>query len=1262
MGGNWIAGNQQDGLDIAGGSDNTVAANTIGGAISGVPGNSGDGIAISGGTGNVIGGRAMTSTTTGAISALGVSANVIVGNEGNGISISGYSFTDSDFTGSLTSGSPTITGPSSTAGLVVGQSVTGMGVPSGTTIVSVDSSTDTIALSADATVTGTQTLTVSAATVLGNQISQNSLNGVQVTGNLGGTNAVAEITANFIGTDLTGTTTYNSDGQTLGNGLSGIDLVANSAVSGTLTAVVVSGNVISGNGSSGVTVESGVPGSSAVEAARIAIQDNLIGTDKTGERVSSVAGSLPFGNVLDGIRLPGNVSGVTIGGSISSGTVGLDIASTNGNLISGNLGRGIELDGGVTSTTISNNLIGVGFATSSAPGAGPVYSSLSVIDSNSSGFGNLSDGVFILGASLTTIQNNVISGNRGYGIHAAQVANQATPIANDLTITDNYIGTNQDGTEAVVGGASPSELVGDGQSFGNSADGIFLDTVGNTLAANVQISGNIVSGNHANGIDLLDSSMISIVNNKIGVASSGDSQPGLSTSDFGNASNGVFINQSSEITIGGELDFANIIAGNHSSGVFISGSASSTANSNSITGNYIGMGTDGQGNFAVVPNAVAGIILSNADDNQIGGSDASLRNVISGNSLDGILLVNNAGDNTISNNLIGTDPSGSVAGVANSADGIFLLGSNSLGASIKGVTFNPTPGTISGNTISDNVLSGNNENGIQIFGSHAIKNAVSNNTIGLGTDGITPIANGANGVYLNDAGNGNPASANTIGPGNLISGNAQSGVLIAGTNGGGGDNLVLGNFIGTDKDGATAIPNGGNGILIDGSSSNTIGGAIIGSALGKLNLQTDETSNLISGNAQVGIDIFSPAQSAPAMGNLVIGNEIGTNAAGTMALGNGGDGVAIESGSHNTIGGSGTVDGNVVSANTGIGVLIDESAADNQVLGNRIGTDWTGTSALGNDGDGVQIDDGSDNTIGGSLAADDNVISANGGIGILIDESSAGNLVLGDRIGTDLAGAVALGNGGDGVQIVNSSNNTIGGTTDPDSNVISANAGNGVLIEQYPNATASGNLVHGNFIGTNAAGNAALPNTSNGVELIDGSANTIGGAATGAGNLISGNQQWGISMQITGDLGRIHAVGHPGQYHRSGRVGLLRNRQRRWRDLRQQRLHPVPGSDDWRLRCRGGQHHLGQRQCRHSALRPGDIAYWPEQRDPGEPDRPVRRRERGQSRRRHQRQRDRHPRQQLTRQPDRRPDRRGRQRHLGQQRRGHRGVEFVIKA
>ena len=92
-------------------------------------------------------------------------------------------------------------------------------------------------------------------------------------------------------------------------------------------------------------------------------------------------------------------------------------------------------------------------------------------------------------------------------------------------------------------------------------------------------------------------------------------------------------------------------------------------------------------------------------------------------------------------------------------------------------------------------------------------------------------------------------------------------------------------------------------------------------------------------------------------------------------------------------------------------MFIDGSATGNLVAGNYIGTDYTGTMALGNALSGVEIaDSASNNTIGGTAAGDRNVISGSPEGGVFIHGSATGNLVAGNYIGTDVTGTMALGN------------------------------------------------------------------------------------------------------------------------------------------------------------------------------------------------------------------------------------------------------------
>ena len=144
----------------------------------------------------------------------------------------------------------------------------------------------------------------------------------------------------------------------------------------------------------------------------------------------------------------------------------------------------------------------------------------------------------------------------------------------------------------------------------------------------------------------------------------------------------------------------------------------------------------------------------------------------------------------------------------------------------------------------------------------------------------------------------------------------------------------------------------------------------------------------------------------------------------------------------------------------------------------------------------------------GREAGAGNVISGNVLSGIRISAGAASNQVLGNFIGTNASGLSSLPNRGDGVDVSGASTNTIGGAEAGAGNVISGNGGDGVSLS----VSAGSNLILGNFIGTNASGLYALPNSGNGVDLANVANNIIGGVFAGDHNVISGNLASGISF------------------------------------------------------------------------------------------------------------------------------------------------------
>jgi uncharacterized repeat protein (TIGR01451 family) len=188
--------------------------------------------------------------------------------------------------------------------------------------------------------------------------------------------------------------------------------------------------------------------------------------------------------------------------------------------------------------------------------------------------------------------------------------------------------------------------------------------------------------------------------------------------------------------------------------------------------------------------------------------------------------------------------------------------------------------------------------------------------------------------------------------------------------------------------------------------------------------------------------------------------------------------------------------------------LVLEGSNGNLVQAMVVGANPTGRQAQPN-GEGIEISGSSSNTIGGTAAGAENVISGNLGNGIEIVEgaqSSNFNLIEGNLIGTTGDGASPLGNGGSGILIGDTSGNMVGGTDQGAGNVISANGRHGVVLST--GATAI--VIEGNLIGTTADGSSGLGNQHDGIYLDGATGNTIGGADPRAGNVISGNGGHGI--------------------------------------------------------------------------------------------------------------------------------------------------------
>ena len=428
------------------------------------------------------------------------------------------------------------------------------------------------------------------------------------------------------------------------------------------------------------------------------------------------------------------------------------------------------------------------------------------------------------------------------------------------------------------------------------------------------------------------------------------------------------------------------------------------------------------------------------------------------------------------------------------------LGNRSDGILIESAPANLIGGPAAG---AGNLISGNGDAGIELQEAGATSNVVQANTIGLAASGLAALPNATQGVQI-DTAPGNSIGGVGAGLGNVISGNAGSGIQVNGS--GSVGTLIANNTIGTDASGSVAIGNQVDGILLDGASPTQIGGT------------APAAGNLVSGNGQNGI-VVSNLATAPAgvAGplNTIEGNRIGTNRAGGAAVPNGNDGILIDGTIMTLVGGTSSGAGNLISGNASSGIEIAGSASSgNQVEGNTIGSNSAGESALGN-AVGIYLNGAPGNTIGGTTAGAGNLISGNSQSGIqILTFGASGNLIQGNVIGVDAADQVPLSNGV-GVFISNVTGNTIGGTAAGAGNTISGNFTAGVYIFGQ---SAAGNVVAGNIIGLDTRGLTpiALSNSTNpdvaevarqnvGVLINGAQSNTVGGTASGAGNTISGN-------------------------------------------------------------------------------------------------------------------------------------------------------------
>ncbi len=481
----------------------------------------------------------------------------------------------------------------------------------------------------------------------------------------------------------------------------------------------------------------------------------------------------------------------------------------------------------------------------------------------------------------------------------------------------------------------------------------------------------------------------------------------------------------------------------------------------------------------------------------------------------------NVGNVTITGLCVSNFQNGDAIGITGS--NIVITG-NFLGTDVTGsnpepddggVGFGPGSGDIVGGTdpALRNIVSGTTSGFGSLFLEYDTGAVVQGNYIGTDHTGTRAIGNW---IGIWSRGSNNVIGGTAPGAGNVISGNADDGIYIDGPAG----TLIEGNLIGTDTTGTAALGNGlgvssgvGDGIEVHGTS------AIIGGT-------TPGAGNLISGNTD---GIFTDG-----LGSVVQGNLIGTDKTGTKSLGN--TRFGVHGFDNSLIGGTTAAARNIISGNGVAGI----QGAGSVIEGNYIGTDITGTQALGNgratDGDsggvvcwaGVNFNSPALMTIGGTAAGAGNVISGNSFAGILLQSSN--NLIVGNLIGTDYTGTQRLGNVS-GIGLVDSSNNTIVG------NVIAASLNAGIALDNSAQLDQTGNVIAANFIGTNAAGATNLGNNL-GVYAQHNAGSLVGGTTPVQANVIT-NNFLGVVYANTANLAILgnsifDNAGHPDSVDRGG--------------------------------------------------------------------------------------------------------------------------------
>jgi len=460
------------------------------------------------------------------------------------------------------------------------------------------------------------------------------------------------------------------------------------------------------------------------------------------------------------------------------------------------------------------------------------------------------------------------------------------------------------------------------------------------------------------------------------------------------------------------------------------------SDNNIIQSNYIG--TDHTGVSLAEGNTSGITITDGATHNLIGGDSPNDRNIIVKND-NGILLVQNANNNTITGNYIGV-----------AADGTTGMGNTDYGVWLRGIGDAISNTVIGGAIIGErNLIANNGMRDIDIW--YGDSTVIQGNYIGVNVTGNASLTAASN-IYLILT---NSNTQNTLVRDNLVSGGDNFGISI------GGDNAeIYGNYLGVNAAGDTLINSWGNHSAIE--IAITADNTKIGSPL-LADRNIANSSSLIVG-------IYGT-------NTTIQNNYLGLNANGE-SIGAGHIYAISNSGTNTLIGGSSLLgEGNVLAGKSGSDGVLQLNAAT-IVKGNLIGTNALGTVAVGSS-KGIDIES-SGNVIGGPNPGDGNLISGHDS-GIFVNGGDINNIIQGNLIGTDLSGTGSIPNGV-GILFGDTRNNIVGGTAVGEANTVAYNNTDGISF-WVGGGTNLGNKISANRIHHN--GTQGIDLNINGIDVND---------------------------------------------------------------------------------------------------------------------------------------------------------------------------------